>query len=171
MALLLLALLAWQVSASSDITYCSTVNTGASNAASKSPRLLCVLLCPSNHMHADVSIYQSNGLCTDNCNADYAFGILQGKSCWCSNIAPNKATNVGTSKCDTGCPGYPDDSCGSASDGVFAYVQMNLHSPSGTATVSSSTSTSTESSVSNSLPISLSLPIHAPPGPVDLASL
>ncbi|KAF7587117.1 hypothetical protein BBP40_007708 [Aspergillus hancockii] len=131
MALLLLALFVWQVSASSDITYCSSVNTGASNAA-------------------NISVYQSNGLCTDHCNADYAFGILQGKSCWCSNIAPNKATNVGTSKCDTGCPGYPDDSCGSASDGVFAYLQMNLHSPSGTATVSSSTSTSTTESSTKS---------------------
>ncbi|KAB8233136.1 hypothetical protein ETB97_003603 [Aspergillus alliaceus] len=127
MALLLLALFAWQVSASSDIIYCSSVNTGSSNAA-------------------NISVYQSNGLCTDHCNADYAFGILQGKSCWCSNIAPNKATNVGTAKCDTGCPGYPDDSCGDASKGVFAYVQMNLHAPSGTATVSSSESTSTESS-------------------------
>ncbi|KAE8377204.1 hypothetical protein BDV26DRAFT_218150 [Aspergillus bertholletiae] len=127
MALLLLTLFSWRVLAASDITYCSTVNTGASNAA-------------------NVSVYQSNGLCTDTCNADYAFGILQGKSCWCSDIAPNKATNVATSKCDTGCPGYPDDSCGSASDGVFAYIQMNEHSPSGTATVSSSTSTSTTSS-------------------------
>ncbi|KAE8349967.1 hypothetical protein BDV28DRAFT_50411 [Aspergillus coremiiformis] len=131
MALLLLALCAWQVSASSDITYCSTVNTGASNAA-------------------NISVYQSNGLCTDHCNSDYAFGILQGKSCWCSNIAPNKATNLGTSKCDTGCPGYPDDSCGSVSDGVFVYLQMNLHSPSGTATVSSSQSTSTTQSSTKS---------------------
>ncbi|GMG17384.1 unnamed protein product [Aspergillus oryzae] len=68
------------------------------------------------------------------------------------------ATNVDTSKCDTGCPGYPDDSCGSASKGVFAYTQMNEHSPSGTATVSSSTSTSTESSVSRSFPSKSSLP-------------
>ncbi|OGM41449.1 ER membrane protein (Wsc4) [Aspergillus bombycis] len=117
-ALLLFTLFSWRAFAASDITYCSTVNTGASNSA-------------------NVSVYQSNGLCTDTCNSDYAFGILQGKSCWCSNIAPNKATNVDTSKCDTGCPGYPDDSCGSASKGVFAYIQMNEHSPSGTATVSS----------------------------------
>ncbi|KAB8215646.1 hypothetical protein BDV33DRAFT_9271 [Aspergillus novoparasiticus] len=131
MALLLLALFSWRAFAASDITYCSTVNTGASNSA-------------------NVSVYQSNGLCTDTCNSDYAFGILQGKSCWCSNIAPNTATNVDTSKCDTGCPGYPDDSCGSASKGVFAYIQMNEHSPSGTATVSSSTSsTSTESSTTS----------------------
>lgn len=113
-------------------------------------------------------MYQSNGLCTQTCNSDYAFGILQGKSCWCSNIAPNKATNVDTSKCDTGCPGYPDDSCGSASKGVFVYIQMNEHSPSGTATVSSSTSTSTESSVSRSVlsayqPKQTSLPIHQLP--------
>ncbi|KAE8157039.1 hypothetical protein BDV40DRAFT_61355 [Aspergillus tamarii] len=130
MALILFALFSWQAFAASDITYCSTVNTGASNSA-------------------NISVYQSNGLCTQTCNSDYAFGILQGKSCWCSNIAPNKATNVDTSKCDTGCPGYPDDSCGSASKGVFVYIQMNEHSPSGTATVSSSTSTSTESSTTS----------------------
>ncbi|KNG90473.1 ER membrane protein (Wsc4) [Aspergillus nomiae NRRL 13137] len=131
MALLLFTLFSWRAFAASDITYCSSVNTGASNSA-------------------NVSVYQSNGLCTDTCNSDYAFGILQGKSCWCSNIAPNKATNVDTTKCDTGCPGYPDDSCGSASKGVFAYIQMNLHSPSGTATVSSSTSTSTTESSTKS---------------------
>ncbi|EAW12725.1 WSC domain-containing protein [Aspergillus clavatus NRRL 1] len=124
--LLILALLASPVSAASALTYCSSVNTGAS-------------------FSSQLSIYQSNGLCTTTCNSDYAFAILQGKECWCSNIAPNKATNTDVSDCDVGCPGYPDDSCGDASKGVFAYIQMSLHKPSGTATAPSSSKTTMSS--------------------------
>ncbi|KAH1552145.1 hypothetical protein KXV92_008682 [Aspergillus fumigatus] len=118
LSFLLLASLASPVA--SAITYCSSVNTGSSYSA-------------------NISIYQSNGLCTDTCNADYAFAILQGKQCWCSNIAPNKATNTDISDCAVGCPGYPTDSCGDASKGLYAYIQMSLHNPSGTAAAPSST--------------------------------
>ncbi|KAI9930012.1 hypothetical protein MW887_011822 [Aspergillus wentii] len=120
------------VSASSDIAYCSTVNTGSS-------------------FNANSSIYQSNGACQELCNADYAFGILMDKRCWCSNIAPNKATNVDVSECSDGCPGYPADSCGNESKGYYAYLEMSMHMASGTATVSSTaTSTGTSSSSSDS---------------------
>ncbi|GIJ85824.1 hypothetical protein Asppvi_004688 [Aspergillus pseudoviridinutans] len=125
LSLLLLALLASPVV--SDITYCSSVNTGSS-------------------FSANISIYQSNGLCTQTCNADYAFGILQGKECWCSNIAPNKATNTDISDCAVGCPGYPSDSCGDASKGLYAYIQMSVHNPSGTAAAPSSTDTTKSTS-------------------------
>ncbi|PYI14990.1 hypothetical protein BO86DRAFT_419963 [Aspergillus japonicus CBS 114.51] len=124
-----IALLAWPVSVSSSITYCSSVNTGSSQAANE-------------------STFQSNGLCEDHCSS-YAFGILQGYDCWCSNIAPNSATNVNNSKCSQDCPGYPDDSCGSTSKGLYAYVEVVGNQPSGTATVSSTSTTST--SVSKSL--------------------
>ncbi|GFF55418.1 cell wall integrity and stress response component 4 [Aspergillus udagawae] len=125
LSLLLLALLASPVV--SDITYCSSVNTGSS-------------------FSANISIYQSNGLCTQTCNADYAFAILQGKECWCSNIAPNKATNTDISDCAVGCPGYPTDSCGDASKGLYAYIQMSVHNPSGTAAAPSSTDTTKSTS-------------------------
>ncbi|KAL4896045.1 hypothetical protein BDV59DRAFT_126600 [Aspergillus ambiguus] len=121
-----LALLAYPTSVVSTLEYCSSVNTGSSNAGNS-------------------SIYQSNGLCTTQCSSDYAFGIVQGNECWCSNIAPNKATNVDVSKCDEECPGYPDDSCGSTSDALYGYIAMDGHNPSGTATAPSSSSTSTSS--------------------------
>ncbi|RHZ59615.1 hypothetical protein CDV55_101548 [Aspergillus turcosus] len=129
LSLLLLALLASPVSSASAITYCSSVNTGSS-------------------FSANTSIYQSNGLCTDTCKADYAFAILQGEQCWCSNIAPNKATNTDTSDCAVGCPGYPPDSCGDASKGLYAYIQMPLHNPSGTAAASSTGTTESTSDTS-----------------------
>ncbi|RAH68167.1 uncharacterized protein BO66DRAFT_327694 [Aspergillus aculeatinus CBS 121060] len=118
-----IALLAWPVSVSSSITYCSSVNTGSSQAANE-------------------STFQSNGLCEDHCSS-YAFGILQGYDCWCSNIVPNSATNVNNSKCSQDCPGYPDDSCGSTSKGLYAYVEVVGNQPTGTATVSSTSTTST----------------------------
>ncbi|OOF94742.1 hypothetical protein ASPCADRAFT_208418 [Aspergillus carbonarius ITEM 5010] len=123
-----IALLAWPVSVASSLTYCSSTNTGSSQAANE-------------------STYQSNGLCEDHCS-DYAFGILQGYDCWCSNIVPNSATNVNTTECSQDCPGYPDDSCGSTSKGLYGYVEIVGHQPSGTATVSSTSTSTTSTSVS-----------------------
>ncbi|KAL3468595.1 hypothetical protein BJX64DRAFT_246310 [Aspergillus heterothallicus] len=125
----LLALLAWTalwIKVDSSITYCSSVRTGSSSA--------------------NFSIYQSQGNCEQHCS-DSAFGILLDKNCWCSNIAPNEATNVDTSECDDECPGYPDDTCGNAADELYGYIQLG--NPSGTATApstSSTTHTSTSSS-------------------------
>ncbi|BCR94741.1 WSC domain-containing protein [Aspergillus luchuensis] len=124
-----IALLAWPVSVASSLTYCSSVNTGSSQAANE-------------------STYQSNGLCEDHCS-NYAFGILQGYDCWCSNIVPNEATNVNTSQCSQDCPGYPDDSCGSTSKGLYGYVEIVGHQPSGTATVSTTSTSSTSTSSSS----------------------
>ncbi|KAJ5775282.1 uncharacterized protein N7511_000293 [Penicillium nucicola] len=124
------ALLAPWVSAASDLTYCASVNTGSSSSAS-------------------TSTFQSNGLCEGTC-ADYALGILQGKSCWCSNVAPSKSSRSDTSDCDTSCPGYPDDSCGSAAKGVFAYIAISGNSVTSTAGGSSSTSSTSSSSSSTS---------------------
>ncbi|KAJ6110514.1 ER membrane protein Wsc4 [Penicillium sp. IBT 16267x] len=112
--------------AASTLAYCSTENTGSSDSPS-------------------TSIYQSNGLCKTTC-ADYAFGILQGQVCWCSNVAPASGSQEKTSQCDTGCPGYPSDSCGSASKGVYAYVAISGT----TSTASSSGSTSSSTSTSGS---------------------
>ncbi|KAJ5317902.1 hypothetical protein N7508_002410 [Penicillium antarcticum] len=123
------ALLAPLVSASSDLAYCASDNTGSSSSAS-------------------TSTFQSNGLCQSTC-ADYALGILQGKKCWCSNVAPSKSSRSDTSDCDTSCPGYPDDSCGSASKGVFAYISISGNSVTSTAGGSSSTSSTSSSSSSS----------------------
>ncbi|KAL4904494.1 hypothetical protein BDW74DRAFT_25387 [Aspergillus multicolor] len=128
----LLALLAWttlwiSVDSTSSLTYCSSDNTGTGSA--------------------NFSIYQSNGNCEDHCS-DSAFAILLDKNCWCSDIAPNDDDNVDTSKCDDGCPGYPDDSCGNSDDSLYAYIQLG--SPSGTASASTTKSTSTSTSTKSS---------------------
>ena len=111
------------------------------------------------------SIYQSNGACQTTC-AGYALGVLQGNRCWCTNVAPSESSQTDVSDCATGCPGYPADSCGSASEGVYAYVAVVGNSVTSTAggggdktssTSSSSKSTSTTSSTSvRKLPLPLS---------------
>lgn len=90
----------------------------------------------------DSSIYQSDGLCYDFCLDEYAFAVVQGSECWCSNYVPG--TTSSTSDCNTPCPGYPDDTCGG--DSLYGYMSLTL-SPSGTkgAATTSSTSTSTSS--------------------------
>lgn len=126
-------------SAATSLTYCASVNTGSSFSAVS-------------------DTYQSNGACLKTC-ANYALGILQGKKCWCSNVAPSKSSQASdTSDCDGACPGYPSDSCGSASKGVFAYLEITGNdvtstaggSTTSTTTSSSSTSTSSSSSTSTS---------------------
>ncbi|PKY06342.1 hypothetical protein P168DRAFT_109581 [Aspergillus campestris IBT 28561] len=119
-----LALFTSPVSAS-----CANVNTGADNKP-------------------NFSTFQSLGNCQNHCEDDFAFGILQGKKCWCSNIAPHKATETDDKECAVSCPGFPDDDCGDASKGLFAYIELSNHAPSGTATAPSS-ATSTESSSSS----------------------
>ncbi|CAG8285118.1 unnamed protein product [Penicillium salamii] len=120
-------------SASSDLAFCATDNTGSSYSAVS-------------------DTYQSNGACLKTC-ANYALGVLQGKKCWCTNVAPSKTSQEDTSDCDTGCPGYPSDSCGSAAKGVFAYVSItgnDVTSTAGGSTSSTSTSSSSSSSSTSS---------------------
>ncbi|CAL5871773.1 uncharacterized protein PFLUO_LOCUS6026 [Penicillium psychrofluorescens] len=111
------------VSAASDLAYCSSDNTGSSFAAV-------------------TDNYQSNGACETTCKS-YAYGVLQGKKCWCSNVAPSSSSTSKTSNCDTSCPGYPKDSCGSAAKGVYAYVAIQGNSPTSTEKSTGSTTTST----------------------------
>lgn len=92
--------------------------------------------------------FQSKGACQKTC-AKYALGVLQGKKCWCTNVAPSKTSQQDTADCDTGCPGFPDDSCGSASKGVFAYVSVIGNDVTSTAGGSTTSTTSSSSSVSN----------------------
>lgn len=93
--------------------------------------------------------FQSNGACLDTCSDSYAFAVLQGPSCWCSNFAPGYLVN--TLRCNDPCPGYPSDWCGSLSSGLYAYFPLS-QAPSGTAARSSSQASRTgESSVSGLL--------------------
>ena len=127
------------------ISYCSSDNT-ASNQAGKQEDL---------SFHFDLSLtqflvyssFQSNGLCQTTCSG-YAYAVLQGGNCWCSDYAP--ANQVTTYDCNEQCPGYPYDWCGSQSAGLFGYYQLSV-APSGTAggaTPASSSSVSFTSSTS-----------------------
>ncbi|KAJ6022268.1 Carbohydrate-binding WSC subgroup [Penicillium herquei] len=118
-----------QAWAASSLAYCATENTGSSFSAVS-------------------DTYQSNGACESTC-ASYALGILQGKECWCSNVAPAADTRKKTAECDSGCPGYPSDSCGNSTMGVFAYVAIDDNSVTSTAGGSSSTSSTSSSSSSS----------------------
>ncbi|PCG93123.1 Carbohydrate-binding WSC, subgroup [Penicillium occitanis (nom. inval.)] len=109
------------------IEYCSTENTASSSTE-------------------NTNIYQSNGACNTQCSADYAFAVLQGQDCWCSNYIP--ASTVDVSECNTSCPGYPSDLCGNTDKGYYGYIAMSGHKASGTAT-GKSTATATDSSSSS----------------------
>lgn len=108
--------------------YCSTENTGASNGAS-------------------YWTWQSNGWCSTHCQDDYAFAIVQGNNCWCSNYIPADQSSV--SDCSDKCPGFPAESCGSSNNDLFGYVALSK-SPSGTMGAASSTSSTTPAAATSS---------------------
>ncbi|GMM35239.1 Wsc4 protein [Saccharomycopsis crataegensis] len=62
--------------------------------------------------------FMSHGYCSEHCG-EYAFAIVQGKSCWCSNTQPS--TTGGD--CDTECPGYGYEICGGS--GTFGYIVLD----------------------------------------------
>lgn len=84
--------------------------------------------------------FQSNGLCFDNCKAKYAFAVVQGSRCWCSDYVPASSTTG----CDETCPGYGQESCGNTKKGLFGYISLP-NAPKGTAGASSSTVRESES--------------------------
>ena len=91
--------------------------------------------------------FQSTGLCGDRCTGSYAFAVIQGNRCWCSNYVP--ADQVDTSDCNQGCPGISTEWCGNTDEGLYGYFQLPLGNPIGTSGGSSSpTATRTSSSVS-----------------------
>ncbi|KIW02459.1 hypothetical protein, variant 1 [Verruconis gallopava] len=114
--------------------------------AARSVEALSNAYCSSQNTAGDValqSIYMSMGKCHDTCISSYAFAILQGENCWCSNYIPQEQTS--TSSCNTPCPGYPSDTCGNTSEGLYGYIKLNL-AASGTASAASSTGQTSTSS-------------------------
>ena len=89
--------------------------------------------------------FQSNGACHDTCLAQYAFAVVQGFNCWCSDYVPFDTTS--TALCDQDCPGFPSDKCGNTTAGLYGYIALSVQ-PSGTqgATSSSTSSTAAASS-------------------------
>ncbi|KAF2456428.1 hypothetical protein BDY21DRAFT_50342 [Lineolata rhizophorae] len=74
--------------------------------------------------------WQSNGWCHDQCLGDYAFAVVQGNYCWCSDYIP--ANQEDTGDCDMDCPGFPDEKCGNVDEDLFGYIALPSVSPSGT---------------------------------------
>jgi hypothetical protein len=68
------------------------------------------------------SIFMSNGLCEERCTGEYAYIVIIGQSCYCSNDVP--ARQVSTDECHDPCPGYPPDFCGNATAGYYAYFNV-----------------------------------------------
>ena len=102
--------------------------------------------------------WNSNGKCKELCSG-YAFAVVQYQDCWCSNYAPGDATSTGD--CSVPCPGYPFESCGDQSSGLFGYVALGP-APSGTRGASSpsnspSSSPSQPQSPNPSQPVSTQL--------------
>lgn len=91
--------------------------------------------------------YQSNGLCHDTCVNLYAFAVVQGSSCWCSNYTP--AQTLSTGSCSEPCPGYPAEKCGAPAAGLFGYLALD-RSPSGTVGLATTSPSSTVQTVSSS---------------------
>lgn len=91
--------------------------------------------------------FQSRGACSITCSG-YAFAILQGSNCWCSNFFP--ATEVATSECDTGCPGFGTDICGGTLNGAFAYYQLAQASGTRQASSAAAAATSTAQAATSS---------------------
>lgn len=69
------------------------------------------------------SIYNSFLACQATCNGgNYAFAVLQGEDCWCSNYVP--AGQTALSSCSDACPGYPPDVCGNLANNLYSYVAL-----------------------------------------------
>lgn len=94
--------------------------------------------------NADYSLYMSNGLCQNHCQGSYAFAVLQGSYCWCSNYIPGDQES--TYNCNQQCPGYGSEWCGSTDAGLYGYYLLSAGVPLGTSGGSASTAAPTTSS-------------------------
>ncbi|KAJ0284116.1 hypothetical protein COL940_004311 [Colletotrichum noveboracense] len=119
------------------------------------PRQLKQTLCSSSNtasMSANLSIWQTNGLCSDFCRGkNFAFAIVQYQSCWCSDVAPAASSEADVEdKCNDICPGYDTEKCGSRPN-WYGYIQLSK-TPTSTAggdaaTTSAAAASTTQTSV------------------------
>jgi hypothetical protein len=102
----------------------------------------------------------SNGACQTRCQGSYAFAIIQGYYCWCSNYVP--ADQESTYNCNQDCPGYPSEWCGSTSAGLYGYYLLSAGVPLGTSGSSNGNTASQTSSASVSTSQTESGPSSSP---------
>ena len=69
---------------------------------------------------------------------------MQYQYCWCSDYSPAETTT--TDSCNDKCPGFPDENCGSLSNGLFGYIALSKE-PIGTLGIANSLSPSSPASV------------------------
>jgi len=105
------------------------------------------------------SLYMSNGLCQGHCQGSYAFAVIQGYNCWCSNYVP--ADQESTYDCNQQCPGFGSEWCGSTDAGLYGYYLLSPGVPLGTSGSSGSSTPSTTSSPST--PSDTSSSTYIPP--------
>jgi hypothetical protein len=98
--------------------------------------------------------FNSDGSCQVKCQESYAFAIVLGSDCWCSNYAPSDLKQ--TNQCDDPCPGYQSDWCGSVAAGLYGYIALSI-APSGTIDGGSLSASSTPSSLVRTHPPSTHL--------------
>ncbi|KAJ9612069.1 Cell wall integrity and stress response component 4 [Cladophialophora chaetospira] len=132
-----------------DISYCSTENNAGG-------------------YQGVYSEFQSNGLCQTNCQGSFAFAVLQGNYCWCSNYVPEPQQN--TLDCNQQCPGFTSEWCGSTQDSLYGYYLLSAGVPLGTSGSGSGSGSSTPSSTSSpssspSIQSTSSSPPPPPPPP------
>jgi hypothetical protein len=117
-----------------NVEYCSNLNTASGDPSELSMDYTVLQGSFTNALNLTAYWqYQSNGWCHDHCVEDYAFAIVQGYNCWCSNYAPGVTSSSGD--CNTECPGY-NEFCGGT--GYFGYIALN-QAPAGTIGASGST--------------------------------
>jgi len=90
------------------------------------------------------NIYNSLGFCSDKCRSNFAFAIVKGQDCWCSDTAPGNTKDVAS--CGDKCPGYPFELCGSGSSNLYGYIQLDKK-PAGTANGGSDSSSAPTTAV------------------------
>ncbi|KAI3549357.1 WSC domain-containing protein [Colletotrichum abscissum] len=115
------------------------------------PRQLTQNLCSNTNtasMSANLSTWQTNGLCTDFCrDKNYAFAIVQWQSCWCSDVAPAASSEAEVSdKCNDICPGYDIEHCGSRPN-YYGYLTL-AKTPTSTAGSGGDSSSSSKAAAS-----------------------
>ena len=72
----------------------------------------------------------SAGFCSDSCQGSFAFAVVQGSDCWCTNVAP--ASQLDWSQCNDPCPGISTEWCGNEQANLFGYFQLPGGKPLGT---------------------------------------
>lgn len=102
----------------------------------------------------------SAGYCSDSCRGSFAFAVVQGHDCWCTNVAPTE--QLDWSQCSDPCPGISSEWCGNEEANLYGYFQL----PGGKPLATSGSGASQASSTSAFPSVSTFRTSSVPPSPV-----